>query len=202
MERNYCKKCGGAKAPFSNELINEMLDTPTLLCMCGSAKVGKYKTFNLNEATYLVLKGFRYGLDATMMNASCFVFDDTEELEKARKEFWTSGCKVNIHTWIGLRQEIKNSLKSQVSLEISQPLLKRHKRIAQRAKNATEVDVNKPISTYTPNDGDAYWYASNGIVCHAIAGAHNMHKRRQQENNCFKTKEEAEIYLARRARNL
>lgn len=73
----------------------------------------RYITHNLDEAAFLVSRGLKYRLTKTGCVTSTFRFDRDKMLERYRREFWSRGAKVNIHTWLAVRGALKNELSGQ-----------------------------------------------------------------------------------------
>lgn len=133
----------------------------------------KYKTFLIDEVSYLKIKGFRYTSKRFANRASEWIFDDTPELRKELNKFWSgSTIMINLNKWLFVRQQVKFE---QDSLPI-------------RIRKEKDMMQN----------GQRYFFiADNGGVTSALYGDNPIHQERFNKGNMFVTKE-----LAERNKNL
>ena len=145
----------------------------------------KYITHNLDEATYLILKGLQYSIKYNASISATFTFD-AYYAEPHRKEFYSSSCPVNIHSWLAIRQSLKNELKSQqyIPIEIKNP----HK---------IEYKAEFKYEPFIPKQGELYWFIDDiGTIGQATFGTLPIHSDRAKDGRCFKSKLQAQVYLA------
>ncbi len=143
----------------------------------------KYTSHNIDEAVYLAMKGLTYSAAFTSSNSGRYIFPHTDELEAARKEFWTDGCKVYIHSWIALRQAMKHELKSQIrSMHVDTGI--------GMMASLTDPSLTAPIP-FKPKAGDQYWVTVAGNPVCNIYGDKPGHQQRSSQNICYHTRDEA-----------
>ena len=140
----------------------------------------KYRTTNINEATYLVLKGRSYTCKPTTLTSAEWIFTGDPTTEKYRREFWSQkGVTVPLHVWLAVRDELK---KKTANLFNHQVLTRRNK----------EIDYKKKKLELTT--GDSYYYIDDmNMVRYCLYGKAEVHNDRILKNNIYATKEEAEL---------
>ena len=128
----------------------------------------KYKTTILDEATFLAMKGHQFKSKRTGIKNSEWSFDNSPELEKIRKQFWSGNMVVSLNKWLMIRQQVKFN---QMSQDIE--------------KEAPKLSINK------------YFYVNKEhmSIMEATLGSSIAHKNRFREGNFFLTKPEAVGYL-------
>jgi hypothetical protein len=126
------------------------------------------KTQSLDEAVFLVTKGFRYTKARAIADIhSEWTFDDCWELEDASKEFWSGTPMVNIQQWLMIRGHMK----------MEQKRLMRGKH-----KERKEQVVREMVH---PN-GTQYWFINgHNKVQHATYGKAKSHNKRIAEGNFY-----------------
>lgn len=150
-------------------------------------KVKKYITHNLNEATYLILKGFKYKSKAITGSSATFTFTYDPVVERYRKEFWTNGCRVNVHSWLSVRQALKDELRSQLMNETISSTEKQLRKIVRKSGGT----VVKPES-FQPKIGQTYWLCIGGtLLSSTFSEKGHTHKERAEQGMCYRTKDEA-----------
>lgn len=149
----------------------------------------KYVSNNLNEAAYLVLKGLKCKSKYTGLVSATHSFEWTRTLERYRKEFWTTGSKVSIHSWLATRQEIKNELRGQANNEhpLSVKAQKKRRVIATLKGDGDGLP-------FQPKPGEKYYTKVDTNVFSFIYGDRGIHLERASKGQCYKTKEEAILH--------
>lgn len=126
------------------------------------------KTQSLDEAVFLVTKGFRYTkVRAIAQIHSEWTFDDCWELEDAVKEFWSGSPTVNIQQWLMIRTHMKMEQKRLLSCTVKE------------VKQQVVRDMRHP-------NGTQYWFINAlGHVQHATYGKAKSHNKRIDQGNFY-----------------
>lgn len=160
------------------------------------AKPAAYTTHNLDEAAFLIVKGMRCKPSARHRVAAEFKFEDTDELERYRRMFWTIGAEVEIHSWLAVRQGLKNELRSQltvVALKAGE-----HPDLPMDEVYARAMEEKSPLPMVDIKTGETYWYVDKDklVVCHATFSSEKaIHIERRAFANIYFTKGDAEMAL-------
>jgi len=138
----------------------------------------KYKTRSLNEATYLVMKGYNFKVNSIHFHSGLFTFEITGRFEEHRKAFWAnSKSEVNISHWLMVRNELKNIVKQEIM-----------------GKQADKVEKPKDKSPNEfPMSGQRYWYKDSIGIVRVIVFGYGIpeHVERKNAGKCYQTREEA-----------
>lgn len=126
------------------------------------------KTQSLDEAVFLVTKGFKYTKARAIAEIhSEWTFYDCWELEDASKEFWSGSPMVNIQQWLMIRGHMK--------MEQKRLLRGKHKEVKEKVLR----DMRHPTGTQ-------YWFInSHGKVQVATYGKSRSHNKRIDEGNFY-----------------
>lgn len=128
-----------------------------------------YKTESLNEATYLVIKGFQVRIKRTGPVMAIFTFVDSTQLQSHVKKFWgESNIPVNLNKWLFIRMEMKMRVKS--------------KEFRIKSVSGNTLDLK---------NGEPYYYKFGTNVLHALWGSAEIHQKRLKAGNVFVTRKEA-----------
>ena len=204
-----CGKCRGQKSELTAEQIASLEAHPVTICSCVAeapkakperhARFGTYRTYNIDEAAYYCCAGFRMEFDGIVERSGCFAFDDTPAFERARNEYYSGEPVISLHKWLTVRMGIKNAQKSKMSVDENMPYasLMRKRSYARRNQEMPEVDPNTHVDVFTPTNGEAYHFISNGSIHKQIFGMNPVHVERIRLNNCFRTFEDARVMMAR-----
>lgn len=145
--------------------------------------IKSYKTHNLDEAAYLMLRGFRCESHSKTKTSAEFIFKDAG-IDSYIKDFWTRGSLIELHSWLAVRQALKNEIKAQLYVQEMNHLTE---------TRGTVKDFLEDPTAYEPKTGEAYFYVLNGSVFHALYGNSPAHELRVRSGNCFKTRNAALI---------
>ncbi len=145
----------------------------------------KYITHNLNEATYLAMKGLKYKSRCTGAVSSVFSFEHDSLTERYRREFWTKGCRIDIHSWIALRTAIKDELRGQIKHNETE-----NNNVLGQVTPSKGGVYHKPDS-FQPKNGEKYWITVAGNAVANLYGDKDIHKNRADAGMCYHTRDEA-----------
>lgn len=121
------------------------------------------KTRNLNEAAYLITRGYRCKIEKLSDNVSIFHFKN--EAIKASNSFLTGKAVMNLSKFLCARFQLKHELKG---YDIQD-----------------EGDAGRKGRAY-------YYFSEDKVLQHAIYGSNPIHKLRFEKGNYFEEKEKAE----------
>lgn len=125
-----------------------------------------YKTSNIDEATFLTIKGNKpTKIFAINSKSAVFTFAVVGRFNEHLNMFWGKGGLINIHTWLSVRQAYKN------------------------ITSASNVANEQLLSD--SKFGQGYFYIDNGVVHHSIFGKAKHHLERFKTGNFYYKKEEA-----------
>lgn len=154
----------------------------------------KYVTHNLDESAFLCLNGFKCTQKTIDTTSAKFFFVHTPAMERTRKIFWTKGAKVNLHSWLAMRQGLKNELKGQLKVDGRARATYKEPLVA--AVTLPDDDVlTIPVSNqvpFMPKIAQKYFVVlDKGVITSYVYGHRPIHKNRADAAKCYRTKPEA-----------
>lgn len=129
------------------------------------SKERRYKTTNIDEATFLALKGHVPISRGVGERAAMFSFPTSGQFNEHLKMFWSKSAQINLHSWLAVRQTLKNLTSSQQLVHLA--------------------------TTDHAKFGQSYYYLEGGTVQHAIYGKPKVHEERYKNGNFYLKKEDA-----------
>ena len=138
----------------------------------------RYKTHNLDEAVFLILKGLKYKIGYYDPITAEFSFESSSIQERYRKEFYTKCGKINIQSWLSVRTQVKHECKALG-------------RIPKKVKKTRVVKTNATDKKLPALSSSYYFLDDRGTPTHAVYGTKLEHRERFDKGNYFLTKEEA-----------
>lgn len=157
-----------------------------MACKISLSSMKKYRTHNLDETAFLVIKGFTPKIKAIDGVSSEFVFEMSPTLKRTVKDFYATSQKVIIHTWLATRQMIKKDTQTSLKLQIRMGTNRR------KLPPSPIVLAIETANTFHPKVGDTYYYVDvNRQIINNVFMATRIHQNRSLSNRCFRTKEEA-----------
>lgn len=133
------------------------------------------KTQNLDEAVFLVIKGFKYTkVKVIGERHSEWTFEDSAKLQSASKQFWSGSPVISLNKWLMIRQSLKNEQKTLLA----------NKKPA-RKKATSTVDLRMPVGTQ-------YWFINDQkAVQIATYGKAKSHNERMDAGNFYRNRIQA-----------
>lgn len=142
----------------------------------------KYKTKNLDEATFLILKGY-YSFKQKVISAKGaeFTFEDTDgKIKNKVKEFWCGSPVISLNKWTSTRTQLKTQ----------------QSQIFHRMKNP---DFLKENGNKKYPSGMPYYYIDDfNHIQHSIFGVGKAHQDRAENGNVFLSTGKAQTALKER----
>ena len=149
--------------------------------------VKKYMTCNLDEAAYLAMNGLKCKPRCIDMLSAKFYFEGSAKQERLRKQFWATTPKINLHSWLAMRQGIKNELKAQLKIESKVSL--------QKVTVTKDMLVEPGITNAAPYqpviNGKYYVVVAKGQVVSYLFGKKPIHQERVDKGLTYQTRKEA-----------
>ena len=132
----------------------------------------KYKTRVLNEAAFLIISGLPYKSKRIGAMASEWTFEDNNKTKKLRKDFYSEQVKVNLKSWICIRQSLKDEQKQSYN---------------PTAKEKESKSKKEPLY-----GGQKYYYKDEGKILSNLWGKGSpIHYDRLMNKNIFLSEEDA-----------
>lgn len=159
-----------------------------------------YKTYAIDEATYLVMNKMDYTVKSISNRRSEFTFLETRKLKKLRVRFWSSkSVKIDLNKWFLVRSQLKyhaEGLHKQSNRDIRLGL--KEKPVSNvKTKRRKMIGITQPSPPFPIEDGTHYWFVgNNGLVCsNPYKKGRKAHIDRIKAGNFYQTQQEAVINL-------